>query len=221
MSMQQCGLFRWVLLLALPWLMVSMAQADTPEIAQIKASMNAIAELGEKEHKQHQALLATMMAQAEQLAEQHPQQPQALVWQAMVYEQYANFYGGFNGLKLAKQARAQLEDAIARDAEGEGGLAYLTLGLLYERTPGWPVAFGRISTADEMYLKALAIRPESVDTNYQYARFLRGIERKDEAFIYAQKAIEATPRQTLAAFDASLQQKAKALVGIKKEAEAQ
>lgn len=216
MGMQQLRLFHWVLLFALPWLMAStVVQAEVPEIEQIQIRMNAIAELGEKAQKEHKALLEAMMEQAEQLAAKHPHEPRALVWQAVVYEQYANFHGGFNGLKLAKQAREKLEEAIEIDAQGEDGLAYLTLGLLYERTPGWPVAFGRISTADDMYLKALTIRPESADTNYQYARFLRGIERKDEAFTYAQKAIEATPRQTLAAFDASLQQKAKALVGIK------
>src|SRR5699024_1485115 len=120
-----------------------------------------------------------------------------------------------------KQARVNLESAIAMDSQGVDGLAYLTLGLLYERTPGWPVAFGSIRSADEMYAKAIEIRPEGVDTNYQYARFLKGIERKEEAFQYAQKALEATPRPTLEAFDKAQQELALKLVGAKKGASAQ
>lgn len=201
-------------------LITGLAHAQEQHISQIKAGLNAIVELGEKERKQHQALLEELMEQAEALLQAHPQEPSALVWHAVVYEQYANFRGGFTGVKLAKQARENLEDAIAQAPEGEQGLAYLTLGMLYERTPGWPVAFGSIKNADEMYAKAVEIRPQGVDTNYQYARFLKGIERKEEAFQYAQKALEATPRPTLEAFDKAQQQLALKLVGAKQSASA-
>lgn len=205
-----------VLLLVL----AGLAHAQEPYIAQIKTGLNAIAELGEKERKQHQALLDELLVQADALLETHPQAPEALVWHAVVYEQYANFRGGFTGVKLAKQAREHLEIAIAQDPDGLEGLAYLTLGLLYERTPGWPVAFGSIRSADEMYAKAADIRPHGVDTNYQYARFLKSIERKEEAFRYAQKALEATPRPALEAFDKAQQQQALKLIGAPKDAPA-
>lgn len=207
-------LMQW---LAAPLLLLGMAfaQAEEAVLAPIYESMNAISELGEKERKQHEFLLEELMAYAEQLPKLTEDKVLTLVWQAVVYEQYANYHGGFKGVRLAKAAKEKLEAAIEADASGLNGLAYTTLGLLYERTPGWPVAFGSLKNAEAMYAKGLEVHPQGVDTNFAFARFLKGIERKEEAFQYAKQALEAQPRPYLKAYDEALQKEALNLVGAK------
>src|SRR5699024_2734755 len=104
--------------------------------------------------------------------EEHPDALEWQLWYAMVLEHYAHKKGGWGALKDAKTARSLLEDIIEQDADGVDGEAYSILALLYERTPGWPVSFGKISKAEEMHQQAVEVREDGVDTNYHYAQFL-------------------------------------------------
>ena len=52
------------------------------------------------------------------------------------------------------------------------GSAYTSLGTLYHKLPGFPIAFGSDKKA-RMYLeKALQISPDAIDPNYFYGEFL-------------------------------------------------
>jgi len=203
---------RWPLLTvaALLWLLTAAAQAM--DAKQAEQQWEAFVTL---EKKQRQAHLETFAEQIKQWLVAEPTSVAALVWHGTVLESLAREVGGFTGLRYAKQARAQLEQALELDAEGCNGMAQLRLGLLYERAPGWPVAFGSLKRAEEQFLAALAVRPEGVDTNFYYAAYLKFLGRNKAAMEHAKQALAGTPRKGYEVFEQHLQVQTKDLVGEK------
>ena len=47
-----------------------------------------------------------------------------------------------------------------------------TLGILYHKVPGWPIAFGDDDDAKNYLEKALALNPQGIDPHYFYGEFL-------------------------------------------------
>lgn len=167
--------------------------------------------------KERAVKLETLVQQLDAWVDAEPNSVPALVWQGTALESLAREVGGFTGLRYAKQAYVALNRAIELDPQGYDGMAQVRLGLLYERAPGWPVAFGSLKAAEENYLAALAIRPDGVDTNFYYATYLNFLGRKKEAMEYAKRALEGSPRIAYQEFEQSLQQQAKDMVGEKEE----
>lgn len=202
----------WLTVVVLLWLLVGAAHAmDAKHAEQQWEALVAV------EKKQRQAHLEAFAEQVEQWQQAEPNNVAALVWHGTVLESLAREVGGFTGLRYAKLARTQLEHALTLDAEGYAGMAQLGLGLLYERAPGWPVAFGSLKRAEEQFLAALAVRPEGVDTNFYYAAYLKFLGRNKEAMGYAKQALAATPRKGYEVFERHLQEEAKNLVGEKED----
>lgn len=112
-----------------------------------------------------------MAGEVEQLAEQHSDEANVLVWQGIILASYARERGGLGALGTAGDARDVLEQAIKIDPQGLNGSAYVTLGALYDRAPGRPLGFGNSDTAERMFQRALEIRPDGIDVNYYYAAF--------------------------------------------------
>lgn len=134
-----------------------------------------------------------------------------LIVEGIVQASLAREIGGLSALSAAKQARRVLERAIEIDPDGHEGSAYVTLGALYDRAPGWPVAFGDSEVAEQMFQRALEIRPDGLDVNYYYAAFLADEGRKAEALEHARRVEEGTPRADRRASDEELQTEARAL----------
>ncbi|MFC3282624.1 tetratricopeptide repeat protein [Litchfieldella rifensis] len=149
---------------------------------------------------------------AKALAEEHPQAAQVLVWKGIILASEARAKGGIGALGLAKEARAALERAIDIDPQGNNGSAYVTLGALYDRAPGWPLGFGDSETAEKMFARALEIRPEGIDVNYYYATFLEDEGRLDEAREHARRAVEGQVREDRQASDEALREQARSLL---------
>lgn len=145
------------------------------------------------------------------LAGRYPDNAEVLVWQGIMLASEARAKGGLGALALAKDARAVLERAIEIDPRGNDGLAYVALGALYDRVPGWPVGFGDSDTAETMFQRALEIRPDGIGVNYYYAAFLEAEGRESEALAYARRAVNGEARVGREAFDEALREEAKAL----------
>lgn len=47
-----------------------------------------------------------------------------------------------------------------------------TLGILYHKVPGWPIAFGDDDDEKNYLEKALALNPQGIDPHYFYGEFL-------------------------------------------------
>lgn len=123
---------------------------------------------------------------ADQLTQASPASAPAWIWSGIVKSSFAGVKGGLGALGLAKAAKADLERAIALDANAMQGSAYTSLGVLYLNVPGWPVAFGDKDTAGELLLKAVEMAPQDIDANYFMAEYYL----KDKDYTLARQYLE-------------------------------
>ncbi|MBX3711770.1 MAG: tetratricopeptide repeat protein [Lysobacter sp.] len=95
---------------------------------------------------------------------------------------------------LARQARADFEQALKLDPDALDGSAYTSLGVLYYQVPGWPLGFGDDRKARELLRKGLKVNPDGIDPNYFYGDFLRDQGDWSGAAAALEKALAAPPR---------------------------
>ncbi|WP_240470538.1 hypothetical protein [Halomonas halocynthiae] len=163
------------------------------------------------DRKDREQALESLAAEASALVEANPANSDLLIVDGIVQASLAREVGGLDALGAAKHARNVLERAVEIDADGHAGSAYVTLGALYDRAPGWPVAFGDSETAEQMFQRALEIRPDGMDVNYYYAAFLAEEGRNAEAIEHARRAEQGAPRADRQASDKALKNKARVL----------
>ncbi len=152
------------------------------------------------EGKAQLSAFAQLVDEGEALAAREPSSAEVWIWKGIIKSSYAGAKGGLGALGLAKQAKADLEFSVGLDPNALGGSAYTTLGTLYHSVPGWPVGFGDDDTAEELLLKAVALNPQGIDTNYFYGTYLLDEKRYDEAervLLQAQRA-PARPNRPVA-----------------------
>ena len=135
----------------------------------------------------------------------NPKQAAPLIWRGIIKSTLAGKKGGLGALGLAKAAKKDLEKSITLDATAMQGSALTSLGTLYLNVPGWPVGFGSDKEAEKFLLKAIAINPDGIDSNYFYADFLMAKKRNQEAATYFRKAQNAAPRLNRPLADAGRQ----------------
>jgi len=131
---------------------------------------------------------------AEQFVQQNPGRAEALIWEAIVESSYAGAKGGLGALGLCKEARGNLEAAMAIDPDALEGSAYTSLGTLYYKVPGFPVGFGDHDKARKLLKKALEVNPNGIDPNYFYAEFLYEEGEYAQALQHLDRAAKAPPR---------------------------
>ena len=135
--------------------------------------------------------LQVLAETADQVAADHPQSAEALVWDAIVLSTLAEKKGGLGALSLVKKAKLKLEQAEAIDPTVLGGSIYASLGSLYSKVPGWPIGFGSDEKAEKYFKKALAINPEGLDINYFFAEYLAANGEEQLALEYVDRALRA------------------------------
>lgn len=134
--------------------------------------------------------LSKLMDEAKALQTQYPNDPEIMLWSAMILTTYASVKGP-TGLTQIKEARTLLQQALEINPTLEDGLAESLLGYLYAHAPNWPIAFGNKQKARFHLEHALKINPEGIDPNYYYGDFLMVIGDYNEAknhFEIAKKA---------------------------------
>ncbi|MDC8803592.1 hypothetical protein PRZ61_09075 [Halomonas pacifica] len=156
--------------------------------------------------------LAALAERAETLVGEYPEAAELLTWQGIILASEARERGGLSALSRARSAREALERAVELDPQGLNGSAYVTLGALYDRVPGGLIGFGDDDTAEAMFQRALAIRPQGIDVNFYYAEFLVESGRQDEAIAHARRALEGEARAERQASDEALRTQARALL---------
>lgn len=166
------------------------SSAEMPEVKEIQfewARLYYRDEFLDQNFRELQALTEY----ATHVVEQHPDNAEALVWNAIVLSTLAEKKGGLGALGLVKQARAKLEQAEAIDPAVLGGSVYASLGTLYSKVPGWPIGFGSDKKAEQYFKKALAINPQGLDINYFFAEYLAEQGKEQLALEYIDKALQA------------------------------
>ncbi|MFW5426243.1 MAG: tetratricopeptide repeat protein [Methylophagaceae bacterium] len=178
---------------------VSTAYADvTQEVAKLqqgwaKANYSV-------EGKEQKKAFETLIEQANVVVESNPESVEALIWRGIINSTFAGVKGGLGAMKYAKASKAGLEKAISMNGDALSGSAYMSLGILYYKVPGWPIGFGDKDKALELLDKALVLSPEGIDSNYFYADFLveQGKYKQAEQYLLKAQQAPARPGRPLA-----------------------
>jgi tetratricopeptide (TPR) repeat protein len=132
------------------------------------------------------ALLQRFIVRAQSLSKQNPTNPQAWALSGQIKAFYASQIPSIEGLKMAKQARDDLQYALSLDPRVFPHQTYAELGYLYHNTPGWPFSFGSQSMAEKLLYKALELDPQGLMSNLRAGEFW--FDQKN--YIQAQKHLQ-------------------------------
>ncbi|MGB5518937.1 MAG: tetratricopeptide repeat protein [Gammaproteobacteria bacterium] len=149
---------------------------------------------------------AILVEEADKVTSAYPDAAEAWIWNGIIKSSYAGAKGGLGALGLVKDSRKSLEKALSIDPDAMQGSAYTSLGTLYFKVPGWPIAFGDDGKAEELLKQALKINPDGIDSNYFYGEFLMEDGKYEEASDYLLKARQAPPRPNRPLADKGRQQ---------------
>ena len=170
---------------------IAQASSTTmPEIRTIQQEWARLYYQPEFKNKNYKELQA-LARKANRLSAANPDSAEALTWDAIVLSTLAEKKGGIGALSLVKEARTKLVKAESIDPTVLDGSVYASLATLYWKVPGWPIAFGSDSKAEQYFSKALKLNPEQLDINYFYADYLADKGRYDLAIIHLERAIHA------------------------------
>lgn len=158
-----------------------------------------------------------LAVKAHKVSESFPGRSEPLVWEGIIVSSHAGEKGGLGALGLVKQAKALYEAAIQIDGNALEGSAYNSLGVLYYKVPGWPMAFGDKAKASELLQKALSINPKGIDPNFFYGEYLVETKQPDKAATYLERALQAPPRPGRQVADTGRREEARQLLDKIKE----
>ncbi len=171
----------------------AMASMDVSEQVHAFRQQWAVAKYATEKQKQEQAF-KTLAENIHQYNNANPDNPEAMIWEAIILSTLAGSEGGFSALKSVKQAKALLERAIELNPDALDSGAYTSLGALYYQVPGWPISFGDDDLARKNLETAIEKNPNSIDANFFYAEFLKTQGEREKAVEYYQKALNAPAR---------------------------
>ena len=137
---------------------------------------------------------AALEKDASGLEARYPGRAEALIWQGIVISEEAGVASMFSALGYARRARALLEKADKIDPRALDAGAPTSLGVLYYRVPGFPIAFGDTATARRLLEQAVANAPDGMDANYFYGDFLFKEHDYARAKAVLQHALALPPR---------------------------
>lgn len=146
--------------------------------------------------------LATLEKQAAQVSARYPGKAEPLLWQGIVTSEEAAVASTFKQLGYANAARAILQKAYSIDPRAAHGGVAMSLGVLYYKVPGWPIAFGNAGKAKSFLQASLAADPNGLDANWFYGDYLAAQGQKVAAKSYLQKALRAPADASRPVWDA-------------------
>lgn len=149
---------------------------------------------------------------AKNFAEQNTERAEVWAWQGIIQSSFAGAKGGLGALSYAKDAKKSFEKAIEIDGTALKGSAYTSLGVLYHKVPGWPIAFGDDDDAKTYLEKAIALNPQGIDSNYFYGEFLYDKKQYTQAKNHLLLAQQAAKRPSRPLADLSRQNEIKQLL---------
>ena len=153
-----------------------------------------------------------LLKRTETLKAQVPDRAEPLIVEAIILCTYSASALGLDTIELLERSRDLLKKAIAMDPFAIEGAAYVTLGNLYRRLPGWPLLYGDRKVAREYFESGVKRYPEGIDTNFFYGDFLLEEGEGPQAIPYLEKAAQAPIRATLRVSDTRLKEELKTIL---------
>lgn len=149
-----------------------------------------------------------LLDRVRQLRARYPGRAEPLIVEAIILCTYSASALGLDTLDMLEQARVLLQQAIDLDPPALDGAAYVTLGNLYRRLPGWPILYGDKQLARQYLEAGLRLYPDAIDTNYFYGEYHLDAGDMDRARHYLGKASHAPIRESLRISDLKLKEEA-------------
>lgn len=135
------------------------------------------------------------------LVQKYPGRVEPLIWEGIVTSEEAGMAGTLSAMSYAKNAKALLEQAYAKDPAALDAGAPTSLGVLYYRVPGWPLGFGDNDKARQLLAQAVSLAPNGMDANYFYADFLISQHEYAVAYKVLKHALSLPPQQNRPLWD--------------------
>lgn len=160
---------------------------------------------------------ATLVEHAASFSARFPERPEAVAWNGIVLSSYAGEVSAMSAMRYAKAAREALHKAESMAPEALHGGVYASLGALYSKVPGGLMGFGDDERAAEYFVKALAVDPDNIDTNYFYGEFLLEQEDYASAVRVLRRALAAPADESRPLFDTGRRAEIQALLAAAEE----
>ena len=160
---------------------------------------------------------ATLVEHAADFSARYPDRPEAVAWNGIVLSTYAGEVSAMSAMRYAKAARDALHQAESMAPEALDGGIYASLGALYSKVPGGIVGFGDDERAAGYFVKALAVDPENIDTNYFYGEFLLDQEDYTSAVRVLRRALAAPTDGSRPLFDSGRRAEIRSLLASAEE----
>jgi tetratricopeptide (TPR) repeat protein len=137
--------------------------------------------------------MAELAQRAGNIAEQYENIPDPIIWLGIITSEQASLANDngspIKALTLAKRAREILEKVEKTDPVTMDAGAPTTLGLLYDRVPGFPIGFGDKDRARHYLQEAVRNAPNGLDAYYFYGDFLYRHGEQAEATKVLERAL--------------------------------
>ncbi len=137
---------------------------------------------------------ASLLTKSEAFQKMYPDRADAILWSAVVLYNFAGEVRGIRALGMVKQSYRMLQRAEKINPKASDGLIHTVLGQLYYKVPGWPVAFGNDTKAENYLRKGLECNPDGLDANYFMGDYLLRKKQYRQAAIHLRRAIRAPAR---------------------------
>ena len=144
--------------------------------------------------EQRTAAFEKLATQTTAFTQERPSVAETWIWSGIVTSSWAGAQGGLGALSKVKEAKVDLEKALALDPKALQGSAYTSLAALYDRVPGWPIGFGDANKAEQLLKQALQLNPTGIDSLYFWGDHLYRQKHYVEAKNALQRALLAAPR---------------------------
>ncbi|MDD5036934.1 MAG: hypothetical protein PHE55_19585 [Methylococcaceae bacterium] len=124
----------------------------------------------------------------------HPHHAEPLILEAITLCTLAASEWGISSLSRLNEARRLLIESIDVNPKAMGASAYITLGNLYFRLPGWPISYGDHEQARQYLEAGVKLYPHGLDSNYFLGDYWLSRGEYDKALFYLEKADQAPIR---------------------------
>jgi len=152
--------------------------------------------------------MANLAQRAGKIAEQYEDIPDPIVWVGIITSEQASLASDsgspMKALELAKRARDILEKVEKTNPETMDAGAPTTLGVLYDRVPGFPISFGDKTRALHYLREAIRSAPNGLDANFFYGDFLYKHGEQCEAVKILERALTLPELSNRPLWDKSL-----------------